>query len=160
MRGASGEAMRNKSRPLSPLICIILLYRLLHVALRNERTTACGLTCMTTKPSPSLNVQSSLDSPFSRKFVLHHFLGRPLDIFSLKGFSHIWQRNMQLCSLHIFQILRLSWINWKSLKFTAKYVIIWPPPTHTYIHFKWDSTLTPFVTQTFKITNTMKQWKF
>lgn len=111
VRGASGEAMRNKSRTLSPLICIILLYGLLQVALRKERMTACGLMCMTAKPSPSLNVQSSLGSPFSRKVVLHLFLGRPLGIFSLKGFSRIWQRNMQLCPLHIFQILSLSWIN-------------------------------------------------
>ena len=85
VRGESGKAMRNKSRPLSPLICIILLYGLLQVTLRKERTTACGLTCMTAKPSPSLNVQSSLGSPFSRKVVLHLPLGRPLGIFSLKG---------------------------------------------------------------------------
>ena len=85
VRGASGEAMRNKSRPLSPLICIILLYGLLQVTLRKERTTSCDLTCMTAKPSPSLNVQSSLGLPFSRKVVLHLSLGRPLGIFSLKG---------------------------------------------------------------------------
>ena len=96
VRGASGKAMRNKSRPLSTLICIILLYGLLQVALRKERTTACGLTCMTAKPSPSLNVQSSLGSPFSRKVVLH--LSRH---FFIKRFSHTRQRNMQLCPLHI-----------------------------------------------------------
>ena len=47
--------------------------------------TACGLTYMTAKPSPSLNVQSSLGSPFSRKVVLHLSLGRQLGIFSFKG---------------------------------------------------------------------------
>ena len=101
VRGASGKAMRNKSRPLSPLICIILLYGLLQVTLRKERTTACGLTCMTAKPSASLNVQSSLGSPFSRKVVLHLPLGRPLGIFSLKVQSHMTKKYATLSIAYI-----------------------------------------------------------